>query len=105
MQRSGCLNLLYRVVKNFAEIDLHPDVVSERVMSNVYEHLIRKFGASVNEKAGEFMTPSDVVRFVTKLVLHNDEAIFTQTRALHDIDVDLKASEARIAAMLAEVAE
>ena len=51
------------------------------------------------------MAPSDVVRFVTKLVLHNDEAIFTQTRALHDIDVDLKASEARIAAMLAEVAE
>ena len=85
MQRSGCLNLLYRVVKNFAEIDLHPDVVSERVMSNVYEHLIRKFGASVNEKAGEFMTPSDVVRFVTKLVLHNDEAIFTQKGVIRTI--------------------
>ena len=30
---------------------------------------------------------------------------YTPPRALHDIDVDLKASEARIAAMLAEVAE
>jgi type I restriction enzyme M protein len=27
--------LLYRIVKNFAGMDLHPDVVSERVMSNV----------------------------------------------------------------------
>jgi type I restriction enzyme M protein len=30
---------------------------------------------------------------------------YTPPRALHDIDADLKASEARIAAMLAEVAE
>ena len=77
--------LLYRIVKNFAEMDLHPDVVSERVMSNVYEHLIRKFGASVNKKAGEFMTPSDVVRFVTKLVLHTDEDIFTKKGVIRTI--------------------
>jgi type I restriction enzyme M protein len=49
--------LLYRIVNNFVVIDLHPDVVSDRVMSNVYEHLIRKFASSVNEKAGELMTP------------------------------------------------
>jgi type I restriction enzyme M protein len=78
-------NLLFRIVKQFAEMDLHPDVVSERVMSNVYEHLIRKFGISVNEKAGEFMTPRDVVRLVTKLVLHTDEAIFTQKGIIRTI--------------------
>jgi len=78
-------NLLFRIVKHFAEMDLHPDVVSERVMSNVYEHLIRKFGISVNEKAGEFMTPRDVVRLVTKLVLHTDEAIFTQKGVIRTI--------------------
>lgn len=77
--------LLYRMVKNFAEMDLHPSVVSERVMSNVYEHLIRKFGASVNEKAGEFMTPRDVVRLVTKLVLHTDEDIFTKKGVIRTI--------------------
>jgi type I restriction enzyme M protein len=77
--------LLYRMVKNFAEMDLHPNVVSERVMSNVYEHLIRKFGASVNEKAGEFMTPRDVVRLVTKLVLHTDEDIFTKKGVIRTI--------------------
>ena len=78
-------NLLFRIVKHFADMDLHPDVVSERVMSNVYEHLIRKFGISVNEKAGEFMTPRDVVRLVTKLVLHTDEAIFNQKGVIRTI--------------------
>ena len=51
--------LLYRMTRHFANIDLHPDVVSDRAMSNTYEDLIRKFAASINEKAGEFMTPRD----------------------------------------------
>ncbi len=77
--------LLSRLVNDFAAIDLHPDVVSERVLSNAYEHLIRKFGISVNDKAGEFMTPSDVVRLVTKLVIHNDADIFTKkARNIYD---------------------
>jgi type I restriction enzyme M protein len=37
--------LLYTICKNFAAIDLHPDTVPDRVMSNIYEHLIRRFGA------------------------------------------------------------
>lgn len=43
--------LLFKICKNFAEIDLHPDAVPDRVMSNLYEHLIRRFGAEVNEGA------------------------------------------------------
>ncbi|WP_087870417.1 HsdM family class I SAM-dependent methyltransferase [Bathymodiolus platifrons methanotrophic gill symbiont] len=77
--------LLYRIVNNFVVIDLHPNVVSDRVMSNVYEHLIRKFATSVNEKAGEFMTPRDVVRLATKLVLHEDEEIFMETGVIRSI--------------------
>jgi len=77
--------LLYRIVNNFVVIDLHPDVVSDRVMSNVYEHLIRKFASSVNEKAGEFMTPRDVVRLATSLVLHTDEEIFVESGVIRTI--------------------
>lgn len=47
--------LLYRLSLDFSNIDLHPDVVSDRMLSNVYESLIRDFAASINEKAGEFM--------------------------------------------------
>ncbi|MGG2143189.1 type I restriction-modification system subunit M [Symbiopectobacterium sp. RP] len=34
--------LLYKIFQNFAKIDLHPDVLPDRVMSNIYEHLIRR---------------------------------------------------------------
>jgi len=70
--------LLYRMTSQFAAIDLHPAVVSDRVMSNAYEELIRQFAASINEKAGEFMTPKDVVHLATMLVLAPDEKIFTE---------------------------
>ena len=43
--------LLYKICQNFAKIDLHPDVVPDRVMSNIYEHLIRRFGAEVNGRS------------------------------------------------------
>ena len=41
--------LLFKICQNFAGIDLHPAAVPDRAMSNVYEHLIRRFGAEVNE--------------------------------------------------------
>ena len=77
--------LLYRIVGRFSNIDLHPDVVSNRVLSNTYEDLIRKFAASINEKAGEFMTPKDVVRLTTKLVLSADEEIFTESGVIRSV--------------------
>lgn len=80
-------NLLFRIVGHFAEMDLHPNVVTDRDMSNTYEELIRTFAASINEKAGEFMTPKDVVRLTTKLVLAPDESVFTKAgviRTIHD---------------------
>jgi type I restriction enzyme M protein len=78
-------NLLFRIVSHFTEMDLHPDVVSDRDMSNTYEELIRTFAASINEKAGEFMTPKDVVRLTTKLVLAPDESVFTQPGVIRNI--------------------
>lgn len=77
--------LLYRMCQQFATVDLHPDVVSERVMSNAYEDLIRQFASSINEKAGEFMTPKDVVHLATMLVLAPDEEIFTESGVIRTI--------------------
>jgi type I restriction enzyme M protein len=47
-------------------------------MSNAYEDLIRQFAASINEKAGEYMTPKDVVRLTTRLVLSPDKGVFSE---------------------------
>jgi type I restriction enzyme M protein len=68
--------VLYQICKNFAAVDLHPDVVPDRIMSNLYEHLIRRFGAEVNEGAEDFMTPRDVVHLATTLLLDPDDSLF-----------------------------
>ena len=73
---------LYKICQNFAAIDLHPNVVPERVMSNVYEHLIRKFGAEVNEAAEDFMTPRDVVHLAMELLLDPDDQLFIENPGL-----------------------
>lgn len=68
--------LLFKICKNFAGVDLHPEAVPDRIMSNLYEHLIRRFGAEVNEGAEDFMTPRDVVHLATTLLLDPDDALF-----------------------------
>lgn len=79
MDRAG---VLYKICQNFAAIDLHPDAVPERVMSNVYEHLIRRFGAEVNEAAEDFMTPRDVVHLAIELLLDPDDQMFVEQPGL-----------------------
>lgn len=65
-------NLLHLVMQKFASIDLHPNVVSNRNMGIMFEHLIRKFAESANDTAGEFFTPRDVVRLATTLIFAPD---------------------------------
>jgi type I restriction enzyme M protein len=48
--------LLYLVTEKFANIDLHPEVVSNARMGAVFEELIRKFAELSNETAGEHFT-------------------------------------------------
>lgn len=74
--------VLFRICQNFSAIDLHPDAVPERVMSNVYEHLIRRFGAEVNEAAEDFMTPRDVVHLAIELLLDPDDELFIKNPGL-----------------------
>ena len=73
---------LFKICQNFAATDLHPDLVPDRVMSNIYEHLIRRFGAEVNEAAEDFMTPRDVVHLATTLLLDPDDALFRNNPGL-----------------------
>ncbi|MBH0090416.1 N-6 DNA methylase [Pseudoalteromonas sp. NSLLW218] len=77
--------LLYFIVSKFAILDLTRETVSDRVMSNTYEQLIRDFAASVNQKAGEFMSPRDAVHLTTLLVLNQDTEIFTESGVIRTI--------------------
>lgn len=73
---------LFKICQNFANTNLHPDAVPDRVMSNIYEHLIRRFGAEVNEAAEDFMTPRDVVHLATTLLLDPDDELFRNNPGL-----------------------
>jgi type I restriction enzyme M protein len=65
-------NILYQVVSRFAEVDLHPAVVSNTEMGYLYEELIRKFSELSNETAGEHFTPREVIRLMVDLLFIDD---------------------------------
>ncbi len=64
--------LLYQVVARFADMDLHPDVVSNVEMGYAFEELIRKFSEAGNETAGEHFTPREVIRLMVNLLLADE---------------------------------
>ncbi len=65
-------NRLYLVVSKFADIDLHPDRVSNIEMGYVFEELIRRFNEAANETAGDHFTPREVIRLMVNLLFAPD---------------------------------
>lgn len=78
-------NLLYLVVSRFAEIDLHPNVVSNLEMGYLYEELIRRFSELSNETAGEHFTPREVIRLMVNLLFIEDADVLTTPGAVRTI--------------------
>jgi type I restriction enzyme M protein len=70
-------DLLYLVLARFAEVDLHPDAVSNLEMGYLYEELIRRFSELSNETAGEHFTPREVIRLMVNLLFATDDDILT----------------------------
>jgi type I restriction enzyme M protein len=65
--------LLYQVVGKFADLDLHPDRISNDDMGRIYEELIRRFSEQSNETAGEHFTPREVIRLMVDLLFIEDD--------------------------------
>ena len=64
--------MLFTVCKKFSAFDLSPENVSDRDMSDIYEHLIERYGEEIAEDAEDFMTPKDVVRLAVSMIFAND---------------------------------
>jgi len=77
--------LLYLVTEKFANIDLHPDVVSNAQMGAVFEELIRKFAELSNETAGEHFTPRDAIRLMVNLLFIEDDDALTKPGVVRSI--------------------
>lgn len=78
IERLDKANLLYMVVKRFAEIDLHPDKIKNIEMGYIFEELIRKFADLSNETAGEHFTPREVIRLMVNILFLNDKDVLTK---------------------------
>ena len=69
-------DLLFRVVKDFQEIDLAD--MGSMEMGYTFEELIRKFAEQSNETAGEHFTPREVIRLMVNVLFIEDKEILTQ---------------------------
>ncbi|MBT1162891.1 class I SAM-dependent DNA methyltransferase [Bifidobacterium sp. SO1] len=80
--------MLHEVCMRFAGFDLSPETVSDRMMSDIYEHLIQRYGEEIAQGAEDFMTPRDVVRLAVSLVFANEDAFLNSNdgsvRSLYD---------------------
>jgi type I restriction enzyme M protein len=87
IERLARAGLLYLVSEKFANIDLHPSVVSNAQMGTIFEELIRKFAELSNETAGEHFTPRDVIRLMVDLLFVEDDDALQKpgvVRSLYD---------------------
>ncbi|QLA80393.1 SAM-dependent DNA methyltransferase [Acidovorax sp. JMULE5] len=85
VERLAKSGLLYKVTEKFAQIDLHPEVVSNMQMGLVFEELIRKFAEISNETAGEHFTPREVIRLMVNLIFIEDDDILCKPGVVRTI--------------------
>ncbi|MCB1934376.1 MAG: SAM-dependent DNA methyltransferase [Nitrosomonas sp.] len=85
VERLSKAGLLYQVTERFANVDLHPDKVSNSQMGLVFEELIRKFAEISNETAGEHFTPREVIRLMVNLLFIEDDDVLAKPGVVRTI--------------------
>src|SRR5690606_7072218 len=66
-------NILYLIVCEFAKVNLHPTIVSNRDMGLIFENLIRRFNELANETAGDHFTPREIIKLMVNLLFIDDD--------------------------------
>lgn len=61
-------NLIGKVMGNIAQIDFNFDASEIDILGDAYEYLIGQFAANAGKKAGEFYTPQQVSKILSKIV-------------------------------------
>lgn len=82
LDKSG---ILYQVLGDFADLDLHPDTVSNEAMGYVFEELLRRFSEMSNETAGEHYTPREVIRLMVNLLFSEDAEVLSGERPVRSV--------------------
>lgn len=76
---------LYLIVKEFAAVDLHPNLVTNHDMGYIFEELIRKFAESNNAQAGDHFTPREVIALMVNILFHTEDDALTKPGTVRTI--------------------
>lgn len=76
-------NMLFLVIKEFSQIDLHPNIVTNQEMGYIFEELIRRF--SENAEAGDHYTPREVIELMTNILFNHLEQELTQEGSIFTV--------------------
>lgn len=60
--------IISSIIKHLSEIDFHVDDTERDILGDAYEYLIAQFASSAGKKAGEFYTPQQVSKILSKIV-------------------------------------
>ncbi|WP_073065080.1 HsdM family class I SAM-dependent methyltransferase [Fodinibius roseus] len=71
-------NRLYKVMKEFKDVDLSPATVSNLDMGYIFEELIRRFNEQANEEAGDHFTPREVIELMANVLYTYDDDLFNK---------------------------
>jgi type I restriction enzyme M protein len=82
IERMHEAGILFLIVKEFCEVDLHPNKVRNDQMGLIFENLIRRFNELANETAGDHFTPREVITLMVDLLFIEDDALFQQSAAV-----------------------
>ena len=78
IERMREANILYLIVSNFSDVDLHPARVPNEQMGLIFENLIRRFNELANETAGDYFTPREVIRLMVSLIFADDDRLLAK---------------------------
>ncbi|HRB70815.1 MAG TPA: class I SAM-dependent DNA methyltransferase [Flavobacterium sp.] len=78
-------NILYLIVSEFAKINLHPSMVSNRDMGLIFENLIRRFNELANETAGDHFTPREIIKLMINILFIDDDDFLKGKSVIREI--------------------
>ena len=78
IERMNEANILYLVISEFAKVDLHPNSVSNILMGQIFENLIRRFNELANETAGDHFTPREIIKLMINILFMDDDALLSK---------------------------
>lgn len=79
-------NRLFEVIKEMAAVDLHPAILPNYAMGQMFEDLVRRFNEQANEEAGDHFTPREVINLMVRLLFTYDDLVYADTKTVKIYD-------------------